>query len=155
MKRQVCLFLALPILILGGCATGPTPSTSPRSEPVTESAATDAPAAADDATASAQKKPAPASPAQSWPRVSAIRQQLRESPRSLYSVANNHYTFYLGGQFTAIVDEQNGQLLLTPDSPDAPSCRYDEDGKADAQTAKNGAFCTSLLDTLEQALATP
>ncbi len=130
-------------LFLVGCASTPPQK---QAEPQTTSGDVAKPQDSEDS-----KATMPGAPTST--EIKDLTNRLQAHPATLYSVANNTYSLYLGGQFTATYHAADGSLEMRDDT-DTVNCHFDANGKLQAKAGKNGV-CTQWLQTLGTQLNPP
>ena len=160
-ERQRRLILILGLAALSACTStvmtrkeGPaTPATrdgKPAAEAEHKPASTNAP------TQQSAAKPKTTA-AHTAKEIQALAERLKNHPATLYSLARDAYTLYVGGVLTASTQGAEGGLTLTPDDGRQTTCRYDARGrlvrtKKAKGEADDPALCERLLTTLDKML---
>ncbi len=91
--------------------------------------------------------------------VISIQNQTINHNRTLYSVSQGTYTYYMGGILTAVFKESSKTLVVTPeDTADVASCEFSSEGVLNLENAPQNKSettiknCNALMKALENSL---
>jgi len=94
--------------------------------------------------------------------VISIRNQTMNHSRTLFSVSEGNYTYYIGGNFTAVIDADSRTLVITPeDKTSVAGCEYSIEGVLKLENIPGNKRetatknCDALIRTLSDSLETP